>query len=70
MKNARAYNSIIHPKHFITRKEKCQSVVRTVSAVAIFIRNIFNYPCLNAASTSDDYSATHWQYNDAKSMCP
>ena len=62
MENARAYKcTLCDSGHFITRKEKHEYLVRAVSAMAVLIRQIASYPCLNSASTSDLYSTTCMQ---------
>ena len=54
--------------HFITRQEKHEYLVRAVSAIAVLIRQISFYPCLNSASTSDLYSTTRMQYSAIRNL--
>ena len=69
MENAGAYMcTICNIGHFITRKEKHEYLVRAVSAVAVLIRQISFYPCLNSASTSDFYSTTRMQYSAIRNL--
>ena len=69
MENAQAYMcTICDIGHFITRKEKHEYLVRAVSAVAVLIRQISFYPCLNSASTSDLYSTTRMQYSAIRNI--
>ena len=69
MENAGAYMcTICDIGHFITRKEKHEYLVRAVFAVAVLIRQISFYPCLNSASTSDFYSTTCMQYSAIRNL--
>ena len=54
--------------HFITRKQKHEYLVRAVSVVAVLIRQISFYPCLNSASMSDFYSTTRMQYSAIRNL--
>ena len=58
--------TLCNDHHAITKEEKHEYLVRAVSAICILIRDISEYPCLNAASTADHYSTTHMQYNSIK----
>ena len=58
--------TLCNDHHAITKEEKHEYLVRAVSAVCILIRDISEYPCLNAASTADNYSTTCMQYNSIK----
>ena len=58
--------TLCNDHHAITKEEKHEYLVRAVSAVCILIRDISEYPCLNAASTADHYSTTRMQYNSIK----
>ena len=69
MENAQAYMcTICDSGHFITRKENHEYLVRAVSAIAVLIRQISFYPCLNSTSTSDLYSTTHMQYSAIRNL--
>ena len=69
MENAQAYKcTICDSGHFITRKEKHEYLVRAVSAVAVLIRQISFYLCLNSASMSYLYSKTHMQYSAIRNL--
>ena len=71
VENARAYKCPLCPRHMvylITRKEKHTYLIRSISCVAILIKDISKYPCLNAASTSDHYSTTRMQYRMVKAL--
>ena len=67
MENVQSYKcTLCNDQHAITKEEKHEYLVRAVSAVCILIRDISEYPCLNAASTADHYSTTRMQYNSIK----
>ena len=71
VENARAYKCPLCPHdvvHLITRKEKHTYLTRSISCVAILIKEISNYPCLNAASTSDHFSTMRMQYKMVKAL--
>ena len=67
MENVQSYKcTLCNDQHAITKEEKHEYLVRAVSAGCILIRDISEYPCLNAASTADHYSTTRMQYNSIK----
>ena len=69
--NARAYKCPLRPcdvVHLITCKEKHTYLIRSISCVAILIKEISKYPRLNTASTSDHYSITRMQYKMVKAL--
>ena len=69
MENAQAYKcTICNSGHFITRKEKHKYLVIPVSAMAVLIRQMSSYPCLNSTSTSDLYSTTRMQYSAIRNL--